>query len=283
MRPRRLSGSAAAIVVAGLGIWTATALAEPGGPASAPAPQRPTTSAIKFKVPAPPHAPTPNGITGLQTNFVVPPEPTAKQGTVYIWPGLQPLSTGENYDRMGNGVLQPILAWTDGGGCSGKGPDGGSSNYHSWWIQGVYTNLEKDLDGNGRHCLTGEAMEVAENDSLHVDMILSGSTVWTTTVINRRSNRQVTFDMDLRGQQQNMAVFAIEPWGDPIFEQNVTFTDTTITYEKPEKDNVVLCTSMQSYGWTGVDDPNPKLGGVYDAETKSCFYDTFKVPAMTRG
>ena len=62
--------------------------------------------------------PPSNAITRFQSTMFVPEEPTAR-GTLFLWPGLQPLR-GPDPGRVGNGVLQPVLTW--GTSCAPKKP-----------------------------------------------------------------------------------------------------------------------------------------------------------------
>ena len=54
-------------------------------------------------------------IVALSTVLTVPAKPPAS-GTLFLWPGLQPLPGGANFNPIGNGVLQPVLTW--GGTCA---------------------------------------------------------------------------------------------------------------------------------------------------------------------
>src|SRR5262245_35241605 len=53
---------------------------------------------------------TDNPILSMRTTLTVPPSPPPS-GTLFLWPGLQPLPGGAKYDPIDNGVLQPVLTW----------------------------------------------------------------------------------------------------------------------------------------------------------------------------
>ena len=72
-------------------------------------------------------------IAELRTTLAVPAKPPPS-GTLFLWPGLQPLPNGKNYNPVGNGVLQPVLTW--GSTCAVGAPD----DYSTWWISGQYVN-----------------------------------------------------------------------------------------------------------------------------------------------
>jgi hypothetical protein len=77
---------------------------------------------------------------GLHTTMTVPEKPPPS-GTLFLWPGLQPLPGGKNYNPIGNGVLQPVLMWS--GTCAPTAP----SSYASWWISAQYVNTYCPIRG----------------------------------------------------------------------------------------------------------------------------------------
>ena len=95
-------------------------------------------------------------IVGLHTTLTVPAKPPAS-GTLFLWPGLQPLPGGKNYDPIGNGVLQPVLTW--GGTCAPTAPN----SYASWWISAQYVNTY-GTDQGYTGCHGGQGMDVAVGD-----------------------------------------------------------------------------------------------------------------------
>jgi hypothetical protein len=81
-------------------------------------------------------------------------------------------------------------------------------------------------------CYGGSIMPVDVGDSLRITMTLKG-TVWRQAVLDSKSGLGVSFDEDLMGQSQNIAVFAIEEFSStPV--SDVVFTDTTITFAYPQ-------------------------------------------------
>jgi hypothetical protein len=159
-------------------------------------------------------------ITDLRTTLAVPTKPSSQAGTLFVWPGLQPLQNGPNFAPIGNGVLQPVLTW--GPTCAAGAP----SDYTTWWISGEYVNtFSYDPGING--CHGGQGMDVTAGDLLDIDMALSG-TMWKQTITDRQTNKTVDFTQDLMGQDQGWAIFDIESDGvEPV--SDVIFTSTTIT------------------------------------------------------
>jgi hypothetical protein len=158
-------------------------------------------------------------IVGLHTTLTVPEKPPPS-GTLFLWPGLQPLPGGKNYNPIGNGVLQPVLTW--GGTCAPTAPN----TYDSWWISAQYVNTYTTDQGYSG-CHGGMGMDVAVGDQLDIAMTLAG-TVWTQVVVDRQSGHMATFDMDMKAQAQDWAIFTIESDGsEPI--SDVVFTSTTLT------------------------------------------------------
>ncbi len=168
-----------------------------------------------------------NRIIALDTTLTVPAKPP-QYGTLFLWPGLQPQASGANYQPIGNGVLQPVLAW--GSSCA---PGEQPPMYSTWWISGQY------FDGTGHDaahhgCYGGPIMPATVGETLHLTLTLSG-TVWTQTIVGEggEAPRTVTFDEDLLNQAQNRALFIIEGYScDPV--SDVVFTDTTITFDSPD-------------------------------------------------
>src|SRR5262249_3603543 len=97
---------------------------------------------------------TKNRILGLETTLTVPPKPPAS-GTLFLWPGLQPLPGSANFTPINNGVLQSVLTW--GKTCAPNAP---LDPYASWWISAQYVNtfgIEPGYTG----CQGGEGIDVA--------------------------------------------------------------------------------------------------------------------------
>lgn len=167
--------------------------------------------------------PPSNEITRLQTTLFVPEEPTTR-GTLFLWPGLQPLR-GKDPAGYGNGVLQPVLTW--GSSCAPKKP----ASYTSWWISGMYVNVTTSAAGP-TGCLGGDAMNVEVGDSLRMDMRLAG-TKWTQTVRNEENGKSVDFTNDLKGQFQNRAIFDIEEVSSTKPSEDVIFVDSILSFASP--------------------------------------------------
>ena len=154
-------------------------------------------------------------LVGLWTTMIVPAKPTAMSGTLYVWPGVQPYSDSQNFNPIGDGILQPVLSV--GPTCAPGAPN----DYASWWISGQYVNVSSSAAGP-TGCLGGDGTDVAVGDSLDIAMTLSG-TVWTQVVSDRQTGKSVQFPMDLKGQGQNWATLAIEvpsnlePVSDAVF------------------------------------------------------------------
>jgi hypothetical protein len=158
-------------------------------------------------------------IVGLHTTLTVPAKPPPS-GTLFLWPGLQPLPGGKNYNPIGNGVLQPVLTW--GGTCAPTAPN----SYDSWWISGQYVNTYGSDQGH-TGCHGGQGMDVGVGDQLDIAMTLK-ATSWNQTIVDRQTGHTATFDFDMAGQAQDWAIFTIESDGsEPI--SDVVFTSTTLT------------------------------------------------------
>lgn len=168
---------------------------------------------------------------GIDTTLVVPAKPPAS-GTLFLWPGVQPIPSGANYDTLSNGVLQPVLTW--GATCAPNSP---ASPYASWWISAQYVNTvitsSSPNFSNYSGCHGGPGMNVAVGDSLHMVMNRrAGSTFWDQTVTDTTTGTSVSYAIDMLGQEQNFGEFVIEepaptpqaPVGD------VVFTNTKVTF-----------------------------------------------------
>jgi hypothetical protein len=177
-------------------------------------------------------APLENQIVALETTMIVPPSPPAS-GTLFLWPGLQPLPGGANYDVLDNGVLQPVLTW--GPTCAPTAP---AAPYDSWWISAQYVNTfittASPFYDTYSGCRGGQGMSVTVGATLKIRMSLSGA-IWSQTVTDAQSGAAVSFDIDMHGQAQHRAEFVIESYDRPPIS-DVVFTSTTITLASPEAD-----------------------------------------------
>ncbi len=164
-------------------------------------------------------------IVSMYTTLAVPAKPAPK-GTLFLWPGLQPLPGGKNYNPIGNGVLQPVLTW--GSTCAPNAPN----DYSSWWISAQYVNTNSYQKGH-TGCMGGDGMDVAVGDQLDIAMTLSG-TVWTQVITDRQSGKTVNYSIDMAGQAQDWGLFQIEvPDGlEPV--SDVVFTSTKLTFAAPD-------------------------------------------------
>lgn len=165
-----------------------------------------------------------NGNTNLQTSgeveflsvkstLIVPSEPTPTRGTLFLWPGLQPLRPDQT---VGYGVLQPVLTW--GTSCA----PGSLSTSDGWWISAQHVSAPP---GSIRPvCKGGKVMKVEVGDKLDIDMTLNGTT-WTQTVTNQRNGESVDYSNDLKGQKQQWLLHQIETPTATQPVDDVIFTD----------------------------------------------------------
>jgi hypothetical protein len=176
-----------------------------------------------------------NEIIRLNTTLVVPELPLSKGGTVFLWPGLQPMPDSANFLPIGNGVLQSVLSW--GPSCAPSADTSRFPRPGGWWISGQYVNTMGHLVGF-QGCFGGPIIGARPQDRLVINMSLSGA-IWTEMVLNLRSGESVAFGVDLRGQAQAYARFKIEPY-DGARAPDVTFQSTTIGFARPDPQNCDL-------------------------------------------
>jgi hypothetical protein len=185
-------------------------------------------------------------ITEFSMTMSVPPLPTQKTGTLFIWPGLQPLAQSANYNPINLGVLQPVLAY--GPSCAPHQPQDVSGNpYHSWWISGQYVNTYGSYSGH-TGCNGGEVMTVPVEDSLFVNMSLHGS-IWTQTVTSRATGRTVRYSIDMLNQAQNWALLEFENYGD--FTPSGEWVLTNLAIETNAHDPYLCSSSKIQYPTDG--------------------------------
>jgi hypothetical protein len=163
---------------------------------------------------------TSTAIVGLETTLIVPATPSSSS-TLFVWPGLEPLTGSANFNPVGQGVLQPVLTW--GTSCAPNSPP----NPSGWWISGEYVNPYTS-DQSVYGCFGGNVIDVQVGDPLDITMSLSG-TVWSQTVVDRQSRQQSTFSQDLSGQAQDWALFKIEVNTQTVPTSDIVFTSTTLT------------------------------------------------------
>ncbi len=167
----------------------------------------------------------PNELVALRTTMFVPEEPPPS-GTVFLWPGIQPLPSSANYTPIRNGVLQPVLTW--GPSCV----PGALSGHDTWWISPVYVNISA-TDYDYRGCLGGPVIRTEPDAPLDIDMWLEG-TDWIQTVHDRGSDEMTEFTLDLQGQGQARALFVIELPGSAKPTEDLVFTSTVFSMAMPE-------------------------------------------------
>ena len=186
---------------------------------------RHATGSVDFKVKAG------NRYTRLQTTLEVPAKPNGNS-TLFMWPGLEPLeNVSMNFAPIGRGVLQPVLTW--GSSCA-PGSRAGANNY---WISAMYVNISAQ-DRMYLGCFGGKVMDVKIGDKLYMDMFLKeDGTTWSQVVTNLSNNQTVDFDIDLKKQDQNWALFEIETASSTLPSSDVIFTDSVLTLANPEPES----------------------------------------------
>jgi hypothetical protein len=157
-----------------------------------------------------------NEVLSASMTMLVPKAPNPTSGVVFLWPGIQPSSSG---GISGYGVLQPVLTW--GSSCNGQG-------HKAWWISGQYVYF---TGGVGAKCEGGDIMDVAIGDQLDIDMSLNGN-VWTQVITNRSNGKTVKFDRDLMGQKQVEVLYEIELQTQAKPSEDVIFTASVIKFSK---------------------------------------------------
>jgi hypothetical protein len=190
--------------------------------------------------------PTPNQIIGFQTTTVAPPLPASSSiSGAYIayWPGLEPLTNSVNYLPTNGGVLQPALLFV---GAVSTGWGANSSYYNSNGIppivEGAMGNSAAVGDDNFNNPGDPNGFTVLPGDVVAEDMVLDQTTgYWTVNLTDTTSNQSNTLVINMQGQGQNYALFAMEiGYGLPVTNP-VIFTNSTLTFASP--DTTGICTS----------------------------------------
>ncbi len=183
----------------------------------------------------------PNQFVGLQTTLTVPPlppVPTAPGAALFLWPGMDPATNSANFLPINNGVLQPVLSW--GPSCA---PTPQPTPFSSWWISAQYVNTFGS-DSGYSGCYSGNSMQVNPGDLLLINISLAAdSSVWTETVTDANTVQSVAFSIDMQGQGQNWAYWAMEFWYGAALPTPLIFTNTTITFQSPDSAN--WCSASQ--------------------------------------
>jgi hypothetical protein len=166
-----------------------------------------------------------NEFLGVHATLIVPAEPPPS-GVIFAWPGTQALPDSPTFDPVGAGVLQPVLTW--GSSCV----PGSLPGHSTWWISPVYVNEGSGIaELNG--CHGGPVITVDVGDRLDLDMRLDG-TNWDQKVIDLDTDESTTFRIDLRGQQQQRALFWIELKTAAKPTEDIIFEDIVLTMRDPE-------------------------------------------------
>lgn len=173
-----------------------------------------------------------NVFTGLRTTLIVPvePEPT---GAVYVWPGIQPAPSASSFQPIGNGALMSALTW--GAACSSDAPAG----YSSWRVAAMYSNLSSS-DPEYSGCHSGKSAAVEPSQLIDIDIHLEGA-AWVQTMVNRTTGEASDLRLDLKGQEQGRAFFAIAPQTTNKPTEDIVFTSTVLTMSASDPD---ACTPL---------------------------------------
>lgn len=156
-------------------------------------------------------------ILSVRTTLRVPSKPSPTRGTLFLWPGLQPLRSDST---IGYGVMQPVLTW--GTSCA----PGSLSTYDQWWISSQYVGSPPGSLTNIK-CEGGPVMKVEVGDELDIEMKLEG-TVWDQIVTNKSNGKSVNFKRDMKGQKQQWLINEIELTGATKPVDDVIFTSMVV-------------------------------------------------------
>lgn len=167
----------------------------------------------------------PNEWLSQRTVMRVPEEPPPS-GTVFLWPGIQPLSAGKNFQPIGNGVLQPVLTW--GPSCAPGNPGG----HETWWISPVYVNVTS-RDSAYRGCHGGPVIKVEPEHLLDLHIYLDAPN-WVQKVVDLDSMKTTEYAHDMKGQAQARAFFVIELPDNAKPTEDIIFTKSVLTMAKSE-------------------------------------------------
>ncbi|KAJ3117985.1 hypothetical protein HK100_000707 [Physocladia obscura] len=222
-----------------------------------------------------------NEFISFNSTLVVPPLPTVAEGTYFIWPGLQPGTSGANYLPIDNGVLQPVL--TFGPTCApGQTAAQLLNAYGQWSISGQYVNTVGSAPGF-TGCNGGAFETVQPGDALRLEIaLLANSTTWYQKATVASSGLSVDYAIDLRGQGQGWAEFVVELWGGASAAFDLTVTDIALTVQLAGDPSFCLPSQLGS-GSDSVVCSAPQLST--DGKTcliSSChYYGASGVPAIT--
>lgn len=169
----------------------------------------------------------PNVFTKLRTTLTVPAEPPPN-GQIFIWPGIQPTPSAMNLQPIGNGALLSVLTW--GPSCATGSPSG----YSTWWIAPTYSNISTS-DPQYSGCHAGDVTLVEPKQLLDIEIHMDGAK-WVQNVVVRDTLEESEFSMDLKGQAQGRAFFAIELPTSNKPTEDIVFTHTVLSMDRSEPD-----------------------------------------------
>jgi hypothetical protein len=168
-----------------------------------------------------------NMFTSMRTTLLVPAEP-APNGQIYVWAGLQPTPSATNLQTIGNGALLSALAW--GPLC----PTVTNANYSSWSMVSMYSNLSSS-DPTYSGCHVGNVAMAEAEHTLDIDIHLEGTT-WIQHLVNRDTKEVSDFRLDLKGQAQGRAIFAIDMQTNNRPTEDLVFTHTVMSMDAKDAD-----------------------------------------------
>ncbi|MGZ2747505.1 hypothetical protein [Burkholderia stagnalis] len=179
------------------------------------------------------NVPAPNEVTAFTTTFVVPNRPASQQppgAYINVWPALLPDSSSANFLPINKGVLQPVVKFWQ--------------PYTDWKATATYDNIYGTMPPviagkrgpNKGEIDSNASFMVAPGDLIRESITLNPATgYWTVTMVDQTSGSiAATLVMNLEGQQQNIAAFALEVWRKANVGVSMTFLDSTITFAKPD-------------------------------------------------
>lgn len=201
------------------------------GPIPTGPPEAATPKAVVLYALVEYHTAEENEFVSIHATLTVPAKPPP-YGVIFVWPGTQTFPGGQTVQPVGEGVLQPVLTW--GNSCV----PGALFGYSTWWISPVYVNEYSSIP-ELRGCLGGPVIMVDVGDRLDLDMRLDG-TVWNQTVVDQNSNKSTEFQIDLRGQRQQRALFEIELKTGARPTEDIIFENIVLTMRNPEPGACVL-------------------------------------------
>jgi hypothetical protein len=169
---------------------------------------------------------SPNVWLSMRTTLTVPAEP-GRNGTIFVWSGVQPGSGGRNFEPVGNGVLQSTLTW--GPSCAPGAP---TEPYESWWISPLYVNVNS-LDPAYSGCHGGPVITAQPSDELDLSIRWS-EPQWLQRMANLRTLKSSEFGISLQGQDQGRVFFLIELPGENKLTEDIIYSHSVLTMAMPD-------------------------------------------------